>query len=72
MAEFPENGPKSKLPGLFLLIEGLQIISLQTARNMIDMSLIWSAEGNLHNEVKTAEVSLIYNSARMSEILCLF
>ncbi len=39
---------------------------------MIDMSLIWSAEGNIHNEVKTVEVSLIYNSARMSEILRLF
>ncbi len=36
---------------------------------MIDMSLIWSAEGNIHNEVKTVEESLIYNSARMSEIL---
>lgn len=72
MAVFPENGPKSKLPELFLLIEGLKIISLQTARNMIDMSLIWSAEGNIHNEAKTAEVSLIYNSPRMSEILSLF
>lgn len=26
---------------------------------MIDMSLIWSAVGNIHNEAKTAEVPLI-------------
>ncbi len=55
-----------------LIDRSIQIISLQTDRNMIDMSLIWSAEGNIHNEVKTVEVSLIYNSARMSEILRLF
>lgn len=32
MAPFPENGPKSKLQELFLLIEGLKIISLQNSQ----------------------------------------
>lgn len=67
MALFPENGPKTKLLELFLLIGGLKIMSIQTARNMhdmsrpkmIDMSLIWSAVGNIHNEAKPTEVSLI-------------
>lgn len=71
MAQFPENGPASKLMELFLLIEGLKIISLQTARNMhamsrpkmIDRSMIWSAAGNTHTK---RPKQLTENSPRMN------